>query len=53
LVAIGWGVLSERTQSVPPLLQQVTIQAIAANSIYCQNVSIHHSYTQFCTGVMS
>ena len=35
-----------------PILQQVTVQSIAATSSYCQNVHISNSYTQLCAGVM-
>jgi hypothetical protein len=33
-------------------LQQVTIQAIADNSIYCQRLSLANTLDQFCAGVM-
>jgi hypothetical protein len=37
---------------VSQTLQQVTIQAIAANSSYCQNVGLADPSEQFCAGVM-
>jgi secreted trypsin-like serine protease len=52
LVAIGWGVLAEGSNQVSSVLQQVTIQSIAASSIYCQNVHLNDVLTQFCAGVM-
>ncbi len=33
-------------------LQQVTIQAIADTSTYCQNLNLADTSTQFCAGVM-
>ncbi len=35
-----------------PVLQQVTIEAIAANSAYCENLNLADPSTQFCAGVM-
>ncbi|CAF1018265.1 unnamed protein product [Rotaria sp. Silwood1] len=52
LVAIGWGVQTEGSQTVSSTLQQVTIQSIAKTSGYCQNVDLIDSSTRFCAGVM-
>ncbi|CAF1353672.1 unnamed protein product [Adineta steineri] len=52
LIAIGWGYLTEGGDSVSQILQQVTIQAIAANSIYCKNVQPADSSVQMCAGTM-
>jgi hypothetical protein len=37
---------------VSPVLQQVIIEAIAANSTYCENLHLADPSTQFCAGVM-
>ena len=52
LVAIGWGVTQEGSHSISSVLQQVTIQSVAASSIYCKNVELNDTSTQFCAGVM-
>lgn len=51
-MAIGWGVLAESSTTVSPILRQVTIQAVAANSSYCRNVDLADVSTQFCAGTM-
>ncbi|CAF1297762.1 unnamed protein product [Adineta steineri] len=52
LIAIGWGYLTEGGDSVSQTLQQVTIQAIAAKSIYCKNVQPADLSVQMCAGTM-
>lgn len=44
--------LSEGSEVVSSVLQQVTVFAVAANSYYCQSVDIGDSSTRFCAGVM-
>ena len=51
-MVIGWGQLAESDTSDTPTLQQVTVQAVAANSTYCRNASLADSATQFCAGTM-
>ncbi|CAF2419852.1 unnamed protein product [Rotaria sp. Silwood2] len=52
LVAIGWGVQTEGSQTVSSTLRQVTIQSIAATNSYCQNAKVADPSTRFCAGVM-
>lgn len=52
LVAIGWGVTSSGSQTVSSVLQQVTVQAVAATTTYCRNAGIASPSTRFCAGTM-
>ena len=51
-MGIGWGVLAEGSSVASSVLQQVTIQAVAANTSYCRNVDLADVSTQFCAGLM-
>lgn len=51
LIAIGWGVTSVDNPTVSYTLQQVTLQAVASESGYCQRVYVDDPTVQFCAGV--
>ncbi|CAF3674026.1 unnamed protein product [Rotaria socialis] len=52
LVAIGWGVQTENSQTASATLRQVTVQSIASTNTYCRNVNLYDSSKRFCAGVM-
>lgn len=51
LMTVGWGTLYEGASTASRYLQQVTVQAVDAQTTYCQSV-IKNSTLQFCAGIM-
>jgi len=51
LVAIGWGVTYEKSQTVSNYLQQVTVLAFSSTSPQCLESGLTNSSLQFCAGV--
>ncbi|CAF1514808.1 unnamed protein product, partial [Didymodactylos carnosus] len=50
LVVVGWGRLLFRNDSLPDILQQVTVRAISKNHHMCSE-SIQNPDIQFCAGI--
>ncbi len=53
LVAIGWGVTSEGSDTISNYLQQVTVQAFSSTSAACLESSLSNSSLQFCAGIIT
>jgi len=51
LVAIGWGVTSEGSNTLSNYLQQVTVQAFSSTSAACLQSGLNDSNSQFCAGI--
>ena len=51
VVAIGWGSLTEESNTPSNSLQQVTVQTVASNSNVCKRAQIRDPAVQFCAGV--
>jgi secreted trypsin-like serine protease len=52
MVAVGWGVTSMSSDTVSPILRQVTVQSIGSTVSSCKS-TIYNSQYQFCAGLTS
>jgi secreted trypsin-like serine protease len=51
VVAVGWGVTAENSETPSNSLQQVTVQIVASTSADCLRVPIYNANVQLCAGV--